>query len=235
MLEDVLERGLGELRLPAGADVLSRFRVYYDALSRANAVMNLTAITGEDETARKHFLDCAAPLLLFPMEGASLVDVGSGAGFPGLPLKLLCPSLRLTLLDSQRKRVDFLRKVCGALSLSDVECVHARAEELAPVARREKYDYAASRAVARLNVLCELCLPFVKPGGAFLALKGPAAGEELAEAERAIPALGGTLERVFEYAVPGEALRHNVVVIRKTGPAPEQYPRSFAQIKRNPL
>ena len=174
MLEDVLERGLDELRLPAGEDVLSRFRVYYDALSRANAVMNLTAITGEDETARKHFLDSAAPLLLFPMEGASLIDVGAGAGFPGLPLKLLCPSLRLTLLDSQRKRVDFLREVCGALGLTDVECVHDRAEDCG-ARRRESFDFAASRAVARLNVLCELCLPFVKPGGVFLALKGPAA------------------------------------------------------------
>ena len=235
MLEDVLERGLNELRLPAGAEIISRFRVYYDALARANAVMNLTAITGEDETARKHFLDCAAPLLLFPMEGASLIDVGTGAGFPGLPLKLLCPALRLTLLDSQRKRVDFLRDVCAALSLLDVECVHARAEDLAPAARREKYDYAASRAVARLNVLCELCLPYVKTGGAFLALKGPAAAEELTEAGRAIPALGGTLERVFDYAVPGEELRHNVVVIRKTAPAPKKYPRPFAQIKKYPL
>ena len=237
MLEDVLERGLGELRLPAGADVLRRFRVYYDMLSRANAVMNLTAITGEDETARKHVLDSAAPLLLFPMEGASLIDVGSGAGFPGLPLKLLCPALRLTLLDSQRKRVEFLREVCRTLSLTDAECVHARAEDFAARQLREAFDFAASRAVARLNVLCELCLPYVKTGGAFLALKGPAAGEELAEAEKAIPALGGTLERVFDYAVPGERvkLRHNVVVIRKMAPTPEKYPRPFAQIKKTPL
>ena len=234
-MEDVLERGLNELGLPAGEDVLSRFRVYYGVLSRANAVMNLTAITGEDETARKHFLDCAAPLLLFPMEGASLVDVGTGAGFPGLPLKLLCPALRLTLLDSQRKRVDFLREVCGALSLSDVECVHARAEESNMRRLRERFDFAVSRAVARLNVLCELCLPYVKAGGAFLAMKGPAAGEELTEAERAIPTLGGTLERVFDYTVPEEELRHNVIVVRKTAKTPEQYPRPFAQIKKNPL
>lgn len=234
MLEDTLKNGLKEMGLSADAEALASFRAYYDALTAANAVMNLTAITGEDETARKHFLDSAAPLLLFPMEdpGARVIDVGAGAGFPGLPLKILRPSLSLTLLDSRDKRVQFLRGVCAQLGL-DAECVSGRAEDCG--GRREAYDFAVSRAVARLNVLCELCLPYVKPGGAFLALKGPAAAEELAEAERAIPALSGSLERVFDYAIPGQDARHNIVVVRKTAPTPKQYPRPFAQIKKNPL
>lgn len=235
MLEEVLKSGFTELGLDANETVLSRFRDYYYLLSETNKVMNLTAISGEDETARLHFLDSAAPLLLFPMEnaGASVIDVGAGAGLPGLPLKILRPSLSLTLLDSQRKRVDFLSRVCAALELDGVSCVHGRAEDCG--ARRERYDFAVSRAVARLNILCELCMPYVKPGGAFLALKGPAAGPELAEAERAIPALGGKLEQVFDYAIPGADARHNIVVIRKQSPTLKKYPRPFAQIKKSPL
>ena len=233
MLEETLRAGLEQMQLPCGEDVLARFRTYYDALDETNKVMNLTAITGEDESARKHFLDCAAPLLLFPMAGASMIDVGTGAGFPGLPLKLLEPGIRLTLLDSLQKRIGFLSGVCDTLGLQDVECVHARAEECGE--RREKYDFAVSRAVARLNVLAELCLPYVRVGGAFLALKGPAVTDELKEAEKAVTALGGKVERVFDYAVPGEELHHNVVVIRKVSPTPKKYPRRFSIIKKSPL
>ncbi len=233
MLEETLRRGLEEMRLPCGGETLRQFRVYYDLLEARNRVMNLTAITGEDESATRHFLDSAAPLLRFSMAGMRVIDVGSGAGFPGLPLRILTPDLRLTLLDAQQKRVGFLQEVCGALGFSDVQCVHARAEELTGL--REKYDFALARAVARLNVLAELCLPFVKVGGAFLALKGPGAVEELAEAERAVRVLGAQVEEVFDYAVPGDALRHNIVVLRKTAPTPKQYPRRFALIKKSPL
>ena len=233
MLEETLRAGLSALDLPCGEAVLARFRAYYQTLEETNRVMNLTAIRGEDDSARRHFLDSAAPLLLFPMAGADVIDVGTGAGFPGLPLKILEPALRLTLLDSLQKRVDFLQRTCALLGFDDVDCVHGRAEECGP--RRERYDFAVSRAVARLNVLCELCLPYVKPGGAFLALKGPAVAEELREAERAIAALGGTVEQVYDYDLPGETLRHNIVVIRKTAPTPKQYPRRFALIKSAPL
>ena len=220
--------------LSAGGAVLSRFRAYYEALGAANAVMNLTAIEGEDETARKHFLDSAAALLPFPLAGKTVLDVGAGAGFPGLPMKLLCPELALTLLDSRAKRVGFLNGVCERLGLDEVACVCARAEEWAGE-HRETFDCAVARAVARLNVLCELCLPYVKPGGAFLALKGPAAFEELAEAERAVAALGGAVERVFEYDLPCGETRHNIVIVRKISPTPKKYPRAFAQIKKAPL
>ena len=233
MLEEILTNGFAEMGLTLPAEAPARFRRYWELLEERNAVMNLTAITGEAETARLHFLDSAAALLPEPLAGRRVIDVGTGAGFPGLPMKLAEPSISLTLLDSLGKRVDFLSQVCAELGLSDVECVHARAEECAT--RRETYDCAVSRAVARLNILCELCLPYVRVGGCFLALKGPAAPEELDEAGRAIAALGGTLERVFEYAVPGEALQHKIVVIRKSAPTPKKYPRRFALIKKAPL
>lgn len=233
MLEETLRAGLSAMGLPCGEAVLARFRAYYQTLEETNRVMNLTAISGEDDSARKHFLDSAAPLLLFPLAGKAVIDVGTGAGFPGLPLKILEPALRLTLLDSLQKRVGFLQRTCDLLGFDDVDCVHGRAEECHQ--RRERYDYAVSRAVARLNILCELCLPYVKPGGAFLALKGPAAAEELREAEQAIATLGGTVEQVYDYVLPGEDLRHNIVVIRKTAPTPKKYPRRFALIKSAPL
>ncbi|MCM1149971.1 MAG: 16S rRNA (guanine(527)-N(7))-methyltransferase RsmG [Butyricicoccus sp.] len=233
MLEDILRSGLSEMGLSAGERAAERFRLYYDLLSEKNAVMNLTAISGEKDTARLHFMDSLSPLLLFDMAGRSVIDVGTGAGFPGLPLKIACPGLKLMLLDSQNKRVEFLSEVCQKLGLEDVECVHGRAEEFPD--RRESYDFAVSRAVARLNVLCELCLPYVIPGGAFLALKGPALAEELEEAKKAVSLLGGKLERVFDYAIPGVEARHNIAVIRKVSPTPHKYPRRFALIKKSPL
>lgn len=233
MLEEILEQGLREMGLTPAAEALPRFRQYYTMLEARNQVMNLTAITGEDASARLHFLDSAAALLAMPLAGKRVIDVGTGAGFPGLPLKIVEPSVSLTLLDSLQKRVCFLQEVCDALGLRDVECVHARAEECG--ARREQYDCAVSRAVARLNVLCELCLPYVKVGGAFLALKGPAVTEELDGAQKAISLLGGRAETVLDYAVPGEDLHHNIVVIRKIAPTPKKYPRRFALIKSSPL
>ena len=233
MLEETLRHGLEAMGLPCAEEQLRSFRRYYDLLEEKNRVMNLTAISGEDESATRHFLDSAAPLLRFSLAGKTVIDVGSGAGFPGLPLRILEPRMRLTLLDAQQKRVDFLSEVCSVLGYDDVQCVHARAEELTEL--RGRFDYALARAVARLNVLCELCLPYVKVGGAFLALKGPAVADELAEAERAVRLLGAETEAVIDYAVPGEDLRHNIVVLRKIAPTPKQYPRRFAQIKKSPL
>ena len=233
ILENNLTAGLSAWGLRCDAQLLCRFRRYYEALTEKNRVMNLTAIEGEADTATLHFLDSLSPLLLFPLEGKSVIDVGTGAGFPGLPLKIACPDLSLTLLDSQQKRVDFLREVCRTLALEDVECLHARAEECASL--RESFDVALSRAVARLDVLCELCLPFVRAGGVFLALKGPAVTQELDEARRAVSLLGGEVEQVFPYTLPGAESSHNIAVIRKTSPTPAKYPRRFALIKKAPL
>lgn len=229
MLEEILRESLAPDAL-----ALRRFRRYYELLTQWNRVMNLTAISGEEDTARLHFLDCAALLDLADFAGKRVIDVGTGAGFPGLVLKILCPDMELTLLDSLDKRVKFLSTVCAELGLDDVRCLHARAEE-APPELRESFDIACSRAVARLNLLSELCLPFVKPGGLFAAMKGPEVTEELREAEQGIRLLGGEVERVAVYAVPGTELRHNAVLIRKVGETPKKYPRKWGQMKKQPL
>ena len=234
MLEDILTAGFRELELPLDETALRRYRIYYENLEQTNRVMNLTAITGEEDAARLHFLDCAALLKLADLRGKTLVDVGTGAGFPGLALKIACPELELTLLDSLDKRIGFLRDTCEKLELADVTCLHARAEEI-PDGLRESFDFASARAVARLNVLCELCLPYVKPGGAFLAMKGPELDAELREAYVALKTLGGAAERQIAYAIPETALDHRIAIIRKTGPSPKKYPRRWAQIKKKPL
>ena len=233
-LEQILREGLEQRGFAPGDETLRRFRVYYDNLEKINQVMNLTAITGEADAARLHFLDCAALLEAGGLNGKALIDVGTGAGFPGLVLKILCPELKLTLLDSLDKRLGFLRDTCEKLGFDDVTLVHARAEEI-PEGFRESFDFAAARAVARLNVLCELCLPYVKPGGAFLAMKGPELDAELKEAYVALRTLGGSLEKQIVYAIPGTDVQHSAAVIRKTGPTPKRYPRRWAQIKGKPL
>ena len=196
--------------------------------------MNLTAITDPADVAALHFLDSAALLTLTDFKEKSVADVGTGAGFPGLPLKIAEPSIRLTLLDAQGKRVRFLETVCAELGLADVECVHGRAEEFA-ADRRESFDLVTSRAVAALPVLAELCLPLVKVGGAFLAMKSVDSEAELAEAKRALETLGGRVEALRDYCLPGTDVRHRLVIIKKIRKTPEKYPRIFAKIKKNPL
>ena len=231
-MEAILREGLEALSLPTeGIPALLR---YWELLAEKNKVMNLTAITDPAEAARLHFLDSAALLALADLRGKTVVDVGTGAGFPGLPLKILEPSIQLTLLDAQRKRVDFLREVCEDLGLEDVECVHGRAEEFAQQ-RRESFDFAVSRAVAALPVLAELCLPLVKVGGQFLAMKSVDSGEELSAAGRAVSLLGGKLEKPIDYGISGTNIRHRLVIITKICETQKKYPRTFAKIKKNPL
>ena len=233
MLENILSQGFESMGLTPHEETLSRLRCYYEMLEERNKVMNLTAISGEEDCARLHFLDSLSALTAVDIAGKSVIDVGTGAGFPGLPLKMAEPSIRLTLLDSLDKRLKFLADVCAETKLEGIDFVHGRAEE--PGELRECFDFAVSRAVARLSVLCEFCLPYVKPGGSFLALKGPAVTEELEEAEKAIGLLGGKLEKVYEYSIPGTELHHNIVIIRKVSPTPKKYPRRFAMIKKSPL
>ena len=231
-MEAILREGLTALSLPAeGIPALLR---YWELLAEKNKVMNLTAITDPAEAARLHFLDSAALLALADLRGKRVVDVGTGAGFPGLPLKILEPSIQLTLLDAQRKRVDFLREVCEDLGLEDVECVHGRAEEFAQE-RRESFDFAVSRAVAALPVLAELCLPLVKPGGQFLAMKSVDTGEELNASGRAAVMLGGRLEKPLDYVISGTNIPRRLVILTKIEETPKKYPRTFAKIKKNPL
>ena len=233
-LEEVLRAGFETLNLPLTDEMLVRYRRYYDALEEKNKVMNLTAITGETDVAQLHFLDCAALLSLTEMRGKALWDIGTGAGFPGLALKIACPEINLTLLDSLDKRIAFLQETCHTLGFDDVACLHARAEEAAPV-HRESADIVTARAVAGLNILAELCLPFVREGGLFLAMKGPDFEEELEQAKPSIKTLGGKTEKCVLYTVPGTEIRHSALLIRKIGKTPEKYPRRWAAIKKNPL
>ena len=233
-MRELIKTGLEQLGYAASgaaADTLSR---YGEMLLEKNQVMNLTAITEPDQVARLHMLDCAALLGCADFERKTLIDVGTGAGFPGMPLKILVPSLDVTLLDSLGKRVDWLQEVADALALKQVSCVHGRAEEYA-VKHREQYDYATARAVANLSVLAELCLPYVKVGGCFLSMKSTDSEEEIAAAKNAIKLLGGKIEKVWDYTVPTTDVTHRVVMIRKLSPTPTKYPRRFAQIKKQPL
>ena len=231
-MEQLLRDGLASLGLPReGVPALLR---YAEALVETNKVMNLTAITEPADIATLHFLDSAALLKLVDFQNKSVVDVGTGAGFPGMPLRILEPSIRLTLLDSLNKRIDFLRGVCDDLGLGDVNCVHARAEEFA-AAHRESFDIATSRAVAALPLLSELCLPLVKPGGWFLAMKAVDSDQELRSAAHAIETLGGQLVRTENYQIPGIDVSHRLVFIKKIKETPKKYPSPFAKIKKNPL
>ena len=230
--QELLAQGLRTYGLDESrSELLLRFA---EALLEKNKVMNLTAITDPTDVAQLHLLDCAAVLTFADIKGKSLVDVGTGAGFPGMPLQIMEPTAKCTLLDSLGKRINFLQEVCDELGLSHTRCVHARAEEYARD-HREQFDFATSRAVAALNVLCELALPMVKVGGAFLAMKSVDSDEELRQAKSAIAQLGGSVESVQDYTIPGTDVTHRLVTIRKVKPTPHAFPRAFARIKKNPL
>ena len=229
--------GLTALGLTPPDGAAARLAEYGRLLLEQNQVMNLTAITEPDQVADLHFLDSAALLTLGEdFRDKRLIDVGTGAGFPGLPLRILEPSLQLTLLDSLGKRVNWLASVCDTLGLEGVECLHARAEEQALVdGYRDGFDYAVSRAVASLELLCELCLPYVKVGGAFLAMKSVDCGRELEEAAHCIKLLGARLEECRDYTIPGTDVIHRLVVLRKVAPTLKGYPRRWAKIQKAPL
>ncbi len=232
-MRQILAAGFDALGVPATEEALAALERFYVLLDEKNKVMNLTAIKGEEDAARLHFLDCGALLRYIDPVGKTLADVGSGAGFPGLVLKILSPETKLTSLDSLGKRIAFQQETAAALGLEGVECLCARAEELSD--RRESFDIVTSRAVARLSILAELCLPLVKVGGVFAAMKGPEPGEEISQAERGIRLLGGGAPRVERYAVPGTDAVHSVVLIEKRRPTPAKYPRRYAMIKKQPL
>ena len=234
MLEALLQSGFEALSLVPDSQALGRYRIYYEYLEEMNQVMNLTAISGEEDVAQLHFLDCTSLLTLADFAGKKVIDVGTGAGFPGLALKIACPAMELTLLDSLDKRVNFLKNTCQKLGFDDVTCIHSRAEEI-PAGFRQGFDFALSRAVARLNLLCELCLPYVKKGGTFIAMKGSDLEEELAEAQRCIRTLGGQVEKKIDYTIPGTDVTHCALIIRKVADTPAKYPRRWAQIKKSPL
>ena len=237
-MEEIIASGLKELDLlgQVPAEAPDQLAEYGSLLLEQNQFMNLTAIRDEAGVARLHMLDCAALLLQVDFRGKTLIDVGTGAGFPGLVLKILVPSLQVTLLDSLGKRVDWLARTAERLGLEGVTALHARAEEQAlEKGFRDSFDYAAARAVADLRLLCELCLPYVRPGGRFLAMKSVDSGPELSGAAHAIKLLGGRAEPPFDYTIPGTQVTHRVIPIQKLAPTLKGYPRRWARIQKEPL
>jgi len=230
MMKETLTAGLPLLGLTLSEEKVNTLCAFGRAMVKQNEVMNLTGITDDKGVANLHLLDSLTVMASGDLNGKTLIDVGCGAGFPGVPLAI-ASGAKVTLLDSLGKRMKWLEEVLPTLDI-EAECVTARAEE-AVSTRRESYDFATSRAVARLNILLELTAPYVKVGGKVLAMKGTAAREELAEAANAIKKLGLKIEEVKEFPIDGT--NHAVIVLRKVAPTPKQYPRRFAKIKQAPL
>jgi 16S rRNA (guanine527-N7)-methyltransferase len=241
-MDPILYAGASEIEVPLSGESIYAFKTYSRLLKEWNEKMNLTNILDDKGIALRHFIDS---LTLVPhlekeskrqkREHLRLIDVGTGAGFPGIPLKVTLPLLQVTLLDSLRKRISFLDAVCTELSLEGIETVHARAEDAGRSKQhREKYDIATARAVASLPILCELCLPLVKVGGIFLAMKGNI-GTEAEEAEKAMITLGGTLETLHHFTLPGTDMNRTIIVIRKVRSTPPKYPRQAGKPEKEPI
>ncbi len=232
-MTDLLKTGCEQLNIPLSEDQAEQLNKYSQLLVEWNEKMNLTAITDSEGIATKHFLDSLTALNTGLVNGR-VIDVGCGAGFPGLVLKIARPDIQLTLLDSLNKRITFLNEVCSQLNLSDVQTIHARAEDGAR-RMREQFDTVVSRAVANMTVLSELCLPFLKIGGYFLALKGPLADEELQNARRAITILGGEVSDIFSANIPHTDLSHKIIIAKKVRHTPMQFPRKPGLATKNPI
>ena len=227
-----LHDGLPGLGLELSEDTCRKLCDFGHAMVKQNEVMNLTAITEDSQVAKLHLLDSLSVLCCADLKGKRLVDVGCGAGFPGVPLSIACPEADITLLDSLAKRMNWLETILPELGVTNARCRTARAEE-AVADCRESFDYATSRAVARLNILLELTAPYVRVGGAVLAMKGAAAREELEEAKSAISKLGLQVESLRDFPVDGAM--HSVIVLRKVRATPAKFPRRYSKIKQSPL
>ena len=237
MFKEELAKAAAEYGISLSDTQMEQYNRYFELLVEWNEKINLTAITEPKEVAIKHMIDSitAYDENLFK-DGTTVIDVGTGAGFPGLPLKIFCPEIKLTLMDSLNKRIKFLQTVVEELGLKDVECVHARAEEGARNKKyRESFDIAVSRAVARLPILCEYCLPFVKKGGHFIALKGMQYNDEAEEAVKAIKVMGGSQTEIRPVKLPELDDKRAVITITKTMPTPKAYPRKAGTPTKNPI
>lgn len=235
--KDTLINGSKELDINLTDEQINKFQEFTDFLIEKNKVMNLTAITEPTEIASKHFIDSLAILKYCEInKNAKIADVGCGAGFPGHPIKILREDLNLVSIDSLQKRLNFLNELENSLSLDNCSQVHLRAEEAgAKIEYREKFDYSFARAVAKLRVLAEYCLPLVKVSGYFIAMKGPDCQEEIEEAKKSVKLLGGKIENVIEYQLPQTDSRRTIIIIKKIANTPSKYPRANGKISKSPL
>lgn len=236
MIKDLLQNYIKDYKITLTENQYEQFQKYFELLAEWNEKMNLTAITDESGVALKHFTDSLSLLNFVDIpQNSSLVDVGTGAGFPGVVLKIARPDIKLTLIDSLNKRLVFLGEVCAQLGI-EAELIHSRAEDGARDEKlRESFDFAVSRAVARMNVLSEYCLPYVKVGGAFCAMKGAQANEEFKESLNAINTLGGKLEKKYFFELPENGGERAIAVVRKVRNTPQKYPRQSGKIKAKAL
>lgn len=234
---ETLVRGISDLQMDIDSDKLDKFKIYKNLLKEWNEKINITAIKDDEEIDIKHFLDS---LTIFKTgkltERKRVIDIGTGGGFPGVPIKIVEDSLEVVLLDSLNKRLKFLDEVIKELGLQNIRTMHERAEDLGNNQDfREKFDIAVSRAVASLNILSEYCLPFVKLNGYFISMKGSDSDEEIKDAEKAIKILGGKLEDKIDIRIPQSDIVHSLLIIKKISHTPTKYPRQSGKIKKNPL
>ena len=235
--EDILRQGIKDFGIEVNDQMVSDLKTYREILVDWNQKMNLTGIEEEKEVFIKHFLDSISAVSNgYIKDGISLIDVGTGAGFPGLPLKICLQNIKLTLLDSLNKRINFLQEVSNTVNLKDVEFIHVRAEDFGKNSDyREQYDVATARAVAGLPILMEFCVPFVKVGGYFVCLKGPNANLELEESKIAMDILGLEFVEKIDIELPNEELKHNILVFKKIKNTPEKYPRKAGKPAKSPI
>lgn len=230
-------KDLDSLSVSLTDEQIEQFIIYYEMLVEKNKVMNLTAITEFDEVLKKHFVDSLSLVKAYDMtQDISVIDIGTGAGFPGIPLKIAFPNMKITLLDSLNKRIGFLQEVIDTLGLEEIEALHGRAEDYAkPGKLREQFDLCVSRAVANLSTLSEYCLPYVKVGGKFISYKSEKISEEMKEAEHAISVLGGKVENQVAFTLPDSDIYRNLFIITKCNETPRQYPRKAGTASKNPI
>lgn len=234
---DILKQGIEDFGIETNEKMLEDFEEYKELLVEWNQKMNLTGIEDEKEVFIKHFLDSVSAVTKgYIQNGMSLIDVGTGAGFPGMPLRICLPELKVTLLDSLNKRINFLQEVANKLSIEDIKFIHGRAEDFGKKEEyREQYDIATARAVAGLPVLMEFCVPFIKVGGYFVCLKGPNANLELEESKKAMEVLGVEYIEKIDIKLPEIDLNHNILIFKKVKNTPSKYPRKAGKVSKNPI